>query len=172
MWMPLYLERLPAVAAIAAISTTTISASPAATAAMTTASATAAATPATITAASATAAAAAAFRLGPGLIHHEVAPAEILPVQRIHRAICVFVAIHFYEREASRLSRKTVTNEIDAGRGNTDLREPLLKLIFRSGERKIPNVELLHLPDSFCPEPNCESRSAPKDSRVEHGQSG
>jgi hypothetical protein len=172
MWMPLYLERLPAVAAIAAISATTISASPAATTAMTAASATAAATSATITAASATTAAAAAFRLGPGLIHHEVAPAEILPVQGIHRAICVFVAIHFYEREASRLSRKAVTNKIDAGRGNTDLREPLLKLIFRSGERKIPNVELLHLPDSFCPEPNCESRSAPKDSRVEHGQSG
>ena len=112
---PLTSKRLPAVAAIAAISTTTISAAPAAaTAAMTTASATAAAASAAITAAPATAAAAAAFRLRPGLIHHEVAPAEILAVQGIHRAICVFVAIHFYEREASRLSRKTVTNEIDA----------------------------------------------------------
>jgi hypothetical protein len=169
MWMPLYLERLPAVAAIAAISTTTIAAASATTA--TTAS-TAAAASAAIPAAPATAAAAAAFRLRPGLIHYEVAPAEILPVQRIHRAICVFVAVHLYEREASRLSRKTVTNEINAGRGNTDLREPLLKLIFRSGKRKIPNVELLHLPDSFCPEPNCESRCAPKIRESNTGQSG
>jgi hypothetical protein len=106
-----YREKLPAVAAIAAISTTTISAAPAATAAAVTAAATTpAAASAAIPAAPATATAAAAFRLRPGLIHHQVAPAEILPVQRIHRTVCVFVAIHFYEREASRLSRKTVTN--------------------------------------------------------------
>lgn len=109
-----YQNRLPAVAAIAAISTTTISAASAATPAMTTTSTTAAAASAAITAAPATAAAAAAFRLRPGLIDHEVAPAEILTVQGIHRAICVFVAVHFYEREASRLSRKTVTNEINS----------------------------------------------------------
>jgi len=100
--------------------------------------------------------------LRPCLIHHEVAPAEILAVQGVHRAIRVVVAVYFHEREASRLSRKTVTDEIDAGRGNTDLREPLVELIFRRGKRKIPDIELLHLPHSFCPEPNCESRSAPK----------
>ena len=104
-------ERLPAVAAVTAVAT--ISAAPAATA-MSTASATATAASAAIPAAPTATAAAAAFRLRPGLIHYQVAPAKILAVQGIHRAVCVFVAVHFHEREASRLSRKTVTDEIDA----------------------------------------------------------
>jgi hypothetical protein len=54
------------------------------------------------------------FCLRPCFVHHEVAPAEILTVQRIYRAVCVFVAIHFDEREAARLSRKTIADEIDA----------------------------------------------------------
>ena len=76
--------------------------------------ATSAAAPASVSAAPATSAATGTLCLRPCFIHHEVAPAKILAVQRIHRAVCVFVAIHFYEREASRLSRKTVTDEIDA----------------------------------------------------------
>jgi len=151
---------LPAVPAIPAISTTIAAAStataaaPAATAAMATA-------PAAISAAP-TAAAAAAFCLRPCFIDYQIAPAEILPVQRIHRAIRIFVIIHFDEGESARLARKTVTNQIDARGCYTDLREPLVELLFRSGKRKIPNVELLHLPTPSARNPKARSRSAPK----------
>jgi len=108
---PCYLEsaRLPAVAAIASISA--ISAASAA-ATMATASAPTATTSAAVSAAPATAAG--AFCLRPCFVHHEVAPAEILSVQGIHRAIRILVTIHFDECEPARLSSKTVTNEIDA----------------------------------------------------------
>jgi len=108
------------------------------------------------------AATAGSFRLRPCFIHHQVASAEVLPVQRVHRAIRILVIVYFHEGEPARLPRKTVTNQIDSRGGDTDLRKPLLKLLLRSRKRKIPYIELLHLPNSFCPEPNCESRSAPK----------
>jgi hypothetical protein len=78
----------------------------AATATATTAISTAAAT--TSTTATGT------FCLRPRFVHHEVASAEILTVQRIHRTIRILVALHFDERETARLPRKTITNEIDA----------------------------------------------------------
>jgi hypothetical protein len=95
---------LPAVAAVAPV--TAIAAASAATT-MATASAATATAP---TAVSAAPAAAAAFCLRPCFIHHEVAPAEILAVQRIHRAIRIVIAIHFDKCETARLSRKTVTD--------------------------------------------------------------
>jgi hypothetical protein len=100
---------LPAVAAIASIAA--ISAASAATT-VTTASAATATPPAAVSAAPATPAG--AFCLRPCFVYHEVASAEILSVQGIHRAIRIFVIVHFDEREPARLSRKTVTNEIDA----------------------------------------------------------
>jgi hypothetical protein len=99
---------LPAVPAIPAISTsiaaasTATAATPAATAAVATASAAISAAPAT--------AAAAAFCLRPRFIDYQIAPAKILAVQRIHRAIRIFVVIHFDEGKSARLARKTVTN--------------------------------------------------------------
>jgi hypothetical protein len=82
---------------------------------MTTASAAAAPVAATSAAISgAPATPAGALRLRPCFIHHQVSPAEILPVQRSHRAIRVFVIVHFDEGETSRLSRKAVSDEIDA----------------------------------------------------------
>jgi hypothetical protein len=113
------LARLPAIATVAAIS-----------AAPATAAMTAAATPTTATAMAAASAAvpsapasttAAALCLGTSFIHHEVSPAEILAVQGVHRAIRVFVVSHFNEGETARLSRKTVTNQIDARGSYTDL---------------------------------------------------
>jgi hypothetical protein len=56
----------------------------------------------TSTAASATAAApAAALSLRPRFIHYQVPPAEILPVQRVDRTVCIFVALHFHERKTA-----------------------------------------------------------------------
>jgi hypothetical protein len=77
-----------------------------------TASAATAATTTAVSAAPATSTAAAttsSFCLRPCFVHHEVAPAEILTVQRIHRTIRILVAIHFDERETARLPRKTIT---------------------------------------------------------------
>jgi beta-lactamase class A len=91
-----YLPAVAAVAAITAASTTAaVSTAPAATTAV-------AATSATVTTtAAAPATAAGALCLRPCFVHHEVSPAEILTVQRIDRAIRVFVTVHFDEREAA-----------------------------------------------------------------------
>jgi hypothetical protein len=95
-----------------------------------------------------------------------------LTVQGIDRPVRVFVIGHFNEGEATRLSRETIADQIDTRRGYTDLREPFMKLIIRRGKRKIPNVELLHLPAPSARNPVVESRSAPKQTSVVHGQSG
>src|SRR5207249_9838024 len=58
-------------------------------------------------------AATAALRLRTCFVDHQISPAEILAVQGINRAVCIFVAINLNEGEAARLARKTVTNEID-----------------------------------------------------------
>jgi hypothetical protein len=94
-----------------------------------------------------------------------------LTVERIHRPIRIFVAIHFDECETARLPRKTIADEIDARGCYTDLREPLVELIFRSGKRKIPYIELLHLPT---PSARTRIRVAERaeGTRVVHGQSG
>jgi hypothetical protein len=131
---------LPAIATVAAISapaTAAMAPAPTAATAMTTASAAVPAAP--------TAATTATLRLGTRFIHHEVSPAEILTVQGVHRAIRIFVIGHFNEGEPARLSRKPVANQIDARRSYTDLREPLVELVFRRGKRKITDIELLHL---------------------------
>src|SRR5262249_55670057 len=56
----------------------------------------------------------AALGLRPCFIHHEVSPAEVLPVQRINRAIRVFVAADLNEGEPARLPGKTIADQIDA----------------------------------------------------------
>ncbi len=68
------------------------------------------AAPAAVTAAPA---ATAALRLRTCFVDHQVSPAEILAVQGINRAVCIFVAINLDESEATRLARETVANEID-----------------------------------------------------------
>jgi hypothetical protein len=102
---------LPAIAAIASV-TAAIAAASAATATVATASAATTATPTAVSAAPATAAA--AFCLRPCFVYHQIAPAEILPVQRIHRAIRILVTVYFDKGEPARLSRKTVSDKIDA----------------------------------------------------------
>src|SRR5713226_1352495 len=86
--------------------------------------------------------AASALCLGTCFIHHEVSPAEILTVQGVHRAIRVFVIGHFNEGKPARLSRKPIANQIDARGSYTDLRKPLVELLFRRGKRKITEIEL------------------------------
>jgi hypothetical protein len=103
--------------------------------------------------------AAAALSLRPSFIHHQVPPAEILPVQGIDGAIRVFVALHFDEGKTAGLSRETVTNQIDARGSNADLCKPFLQLLFRRGKRKIADVELLHLPTPSARNPS-KSRGA------------
>jgi hypothetical protein len=116
------LLRLPAVSAIAAVAaaTTIPTASAATTATMSAASAattTVATTPAAITAttaAASTTATTAAFGLRSRFIHHQVASAKILTVQRVDRAIRIVVVAQFNECKSSRLARKTIPNQIDA----------------------------------------------------------
>jgi hypothetical protein len=84
-----------------------------------------------------------------GFIDHQIAAAEILTIEGIHRAVCFFVVVNFDESKTARLARKAVANQIDCGRVNTRLREKFMKRIFRGGKRKIPNVKLLHLQTPF-----------------------
>jgi hypothetical protein len=173
------LERLPAVSAIAAVATTTtISAASTATAAAVTATSAATATMApasaaitAATAAASTAATATAFGLRPRFVHHQVASAEILAVQRVHRAIRIVIIAQFNERKSTRLARETIPNQIDTRGSYTDLREILVKLIFRRGKRKISDIELLHLPAPSARNP-IASRGARRSTSVVHGQSG
>jgi len=101
-----------------------------------------AAAPATIPTASA---AAATLRLRTRFIHYKVSSAKILAVQGVDSAVCVFVIRDLDEGETTRLARETVADKIDGRRCYTDLREPLVELLFRRGKRKISDVELLHL---------------------------
>jgi hypothetical protein len=142
--------RLPTVPAISSASiapavtatTTATSSASATTTAVTSAAATAASTgPASATSAS--------FCLGPRLIHHQVASAEILAIQRIDGALRVFIVAHFHEREATRLAGETVANQIHGRGRDADLRKPFVELVFRGGKREIANVELLHLRTPF-----------------------
>src|SRR5271169_1525166 len=110
------------------------------TASPTTPAAVASAPTAVTTATTPGSAAAAAFSLRPRFVYHQVPAAEVLTVQGIDRAFGIFVSLHFDEGKATRLSRETVTNEIDTRGSNTDLRKPFLKLFFRGGKRKIPDV--------------------------------
>ena len=84
---------LPAVTAVAAISTTITAAS--ATAASSTAATATASTAVPTTTASATTAA--ALRLGTRFIHNEVSPAKILTIQGIDRAVRIFIVSNFDE---------------------------------------------------------------------------
>src|SRR5207253_7284346 len=105
------------------------------------------ATAATETAAAA--ATAATLLLRTGLVHHEIPATEILTIHRINRAVGFFVVGNFDECEATRLARKTVTDEIDCRGVDSRLREEFMQRIFRGGKRKISNVKLLHLRTPF-----------------------
>jgi len=120
---------------------------------------TAASAAVTTTPTTATTTTAAALSLWPSFVDYEIPATEILAVQGIDGAVGIFVGLHFDEGETTRLSRETVPNEIDTRGSNTDLREPFLKLIFRRGKRKIPDVELLHLPTPSARNPS-KSRGA------------
>jgi hypothetical protein len=135
-------KSLPAIAAIApvaAISTVAAAAPAATTAAMST---TASAATAAETAPATTAA---ALLLGTSFIDDQIAPAKVLAIHGIDRAIRFFVVGNFNESETTRLAREPVTNEIDCRGINTSLREKIMQRIFRCGKRKITNIELLHL---------------------------
>jgi hypothetical protein len=151
-------ERLPTITAVSTVTAAT--ASSAVSASATTASSMAAAAAAITTASSATSTApAATLSLRPGFIDHEVPAAEILAVQRVDRAVGVFIALHFHEGKAAGLSREAITNEIDTRGSYANLCEPFLQLLFRRGKRKIADVELLHLPTPSARNPS-KSRGA------------
>ncbi|HET9803004.1 MAG TPA: hypothetical protein VFP96_07200 [Candidatus Acidoferrum sp.] len=152
------MKPLPAIAPVAPVSAITTIAAATTTAASAAAMTT---TPAAIAAAT-TSAATTAFSLRPSFIHNEIASPEILAVHGIDGAVGFFVVGDFDEGKATRLSRETVANEIDCRGIDTRLREKFVQAILRRRKRKIANIELLHLPDSFCPEPTCKSRSALK----------
>jgi hypothetical protein len=88
-------DQLPAVAAVATITSISAAASTTTAAAVATASAATAAVP------SATTTAAGAFRLRARFIDHKVPTTEVLTVEAIDRAIGVFIAGNFDEGEAA-----------------------------------------------------------------------
>src|SRR5208337_2917378 len=133
-------EKLPAVAAVAAIT-------PVATPATTPAAAitTPAATTSTTTAIAATPTTATrALRLRPRFVDDKVPAPEVLTVQARHGAVGVFIVGDFDEGETSRLSREAIPNQADCGGIHTHLPKPFLQLLFRSVERKITHIKLLH----------------------------
>ncbi len=78
-------------------------------------------------------------------VHDQVPAPEILPVQGGDGTIRFFIVVNFDEGETARLPREAVTNQTDRRGIDTDLPEPFLQLFFRSVERKIADVKLLHL---------------------------
>ena len=95
------------------------------------------AAPAAVPAATTSAAPAASFSLRPGFVHNQIASPEILAVHGIDGAVRFFVIINFDEGETTRLSRETVTNQIDSRGIDTSLREKFVQAVFRRGKRKI-----------------------------------
>ena len=134
--------KLPAVAAV-----TTVAAISAAPAATTTTSAAIAATSAATTPAIASAPTAATRPLGlrTRFIDYQVPATEILTVKVGDRAIRFFIIRNFDEGKTPRLAREPIPNQIDCGRVDPYLSEPLLQLFFRCREREITDVKLLHL---------------------------
>ena len=118
-------RELPAVAAIAAVST--ITAAPAATPASITAVAT---TAATATAVATTPSATGSFGLRAGFVDDEVPATKVLTVQAGYRAIRIFIAGDFNEGKTTRLARKPVTDQTNCRGANSQLTEPLLQLLF------------------------------------------
>src|SRR5215475_10952623 len=99
---------------------------------------------ATTTTAEAAAATTAATRLlGTGFVDDQVAAAKVLPVHGVDSAVGFFVIGNFDEGEAARLSGKPIANEIDCRGINACLGKIIVQGIFRCGERKIANIELL-----------------------------
>jgi len=133
---------LPAVAAVSTVAA--ISAAPATATTPAAIPATAsAATTAAIT--SAPTAAARTLGLGTRFIDYQVPATEILTVEIGDRAICFFIIRDFDEGKTPRLAREPIPNQVDCGRVDPYLSEPLLQLLFRCREREITDVKLLHL---------------------------
>jgi hypothetical protein len=118
-------RELPAVAAIAAVST--ITAAPTAAATTITAVTTAAATATTV---AATTSATRSLGLRTGFVDDEVPATKVLTVQAGYGAIRVFIAGDFDEGKTTRLARKPVTDQTNCRGANSQLTEPLLQLLF------------------------------------------
>lgn len=132
---------LPAIAAVSTVAA--ISAASAATTASTAVAATSAATTAAIT--SAPTAATRPLGLRTRFIDYQVPATEILTVEIGDRAIRFFIIGNFDEGKTPRLAREPIPNQIDCGRVDPYLSEPLLQLLFRCRKREITDVKLLHL---------------------------
>jgi hypothetical protein len=132
---------LPAIAAVS-----TVAAIPAASAATTAPTAVAATAPATTAAiTSAPTAATRALGLRTRFIDYQVPATEILTVEIGDCAIRFFIIRNFDEGKTPRLAREPIPNQVDCGRVDAYLSEPLLQLLFRCREREITDVKLLHL---------------------------
>jgi hypothetical protein len=149
-------NQLPAISAVSAIPTAVAPVSATATTTSTTVpAATATGPPSSTTAAS-------ALRLRTRFVDYQISPAKILSVQRSYGAICVFIVIYFHKGKPARLSGKAVADQIYISGGYTDLREPLVELLFCCGKRKIADIKLLHLPTPPVRDPIASPRSALK----------
>jgi hypothetical protein len=137
------MRNLPAVAAVTTVAA--ISAASAATTASATIAATASAAATTAAIASAPTAATRALGLRTRFIDYQVPATEILTVEIGDRAIRFFIIRNFDEGKTPRLAREPIPNQIDCGRVDPYLSEPLLQLFFRCRKREIADVKLLHL---------------------------
>jgi predicted urease superfamily metal-dependent hydrolase len=103
-------EKLPAVSAIPTVASITAAASTSATAITSISSATAPPSPAV---SSATASSARTFCLRTGFVDDQVPATKVLTVQAVDRAVRIFIASYFDEREPARLPGKTITDQTD-----------------------------------------------------------
>ncbi len=133
-------EKLPAIATVPAITTAVAATAPAPAATITTPAAATTSAPVTTPPTTATG----AFSLRTRFVNNQVPASKILTIETRDSAIGVFIVGDLDEGEATRLSRKTISNETDCGGIHTNLSKPFLQLFFRSVERKITHVKLLH----------------------------
>jgi hypothetical protein len=68
----------------------------------------------------------------------------LLPVQRLHGALGLFIILYFNEAEAAGLAREAVADQHDAGRSYAGLRKPFSNFLFSSLKWKIADIELFH----------------------------
>jgi hypothetical protein len=132
-------EKLPAIAAVPAITAAISATATATTATITTPAAT---TTAAVTTPPTTATG--AFGLRTRFVNDQVPASEILTIETRHGTVSVFIVGDLDEGEATRLSREAIPNQTDCGGIHTHLTKPFLQLLFRSVERKITHVKLLH----------------------------
>src|SRR5512145_79064 len=90
------------------------------------------------------------LRLGPRLVHDQVAVAEKPPVQHLHRLEGLILGRHLHEPEASRAAGELVRDDAH-GVHAAGLSEELAKILLGGLEREVSDKELSRHRATSCP---------------------